>query len=234
VTPFPKKPVPVVKGGLRPPVTWSYSVLTGFEACPHRHHAVKVARTHAEKVSDQNNPGQEAHRAFERRITRGARLPDELSRYDAVLRHLADTSLAVKAEARIGLDHELRAVGFFDNRVWCRVVIDVLADRGASVVAIDWKTGKPRDNGDQGRLSCVAALAAHPDARMAVALFIYTGHDDIKNKYAVRREEMGEVMDGFAPRVTRLEYAFAHDDWPKTPSWACRYCPVVECEHNKS
>jgi hypothetical protein len=86
VTPFPKKPVPVVKGGLRPPVTWSYSVLTGFEACPHRHHAVKVARTHAEKVSDQNAPGQEAHRAFERRITRGARLPDELSRYDAVLR----------------------------------------------------------------------------------------------------------------------------------------------------
>jgi hypothetical protein len=74
----------------------------------------------------------------------------------------------------------LRAVGFFDNRVWCRVVIDVLADRGASVVALDWKTGKPRDNGDQGRLSCVAALAAHPDARMAVALFIYTGHDDIR------------------------------------------------------
>lgn len=224
---------PVVKGGSRPPVTWSYSVLTGFEACPYRHHAVKVARTHAEKVSDANAPGQEAHRAFEKRIAHGTPLPSDLSRYEGMLDLLTRTSRKISAERRIGLDHALEAVGFFAPSVWCRVVIDVLADRGASAVALDWKTGKPRDNEDQGRLSCVAALAACPEAQMAAVLFVYTGHD-VQHKYAIRREEMGEVMDGFAPRIARLEYAFAHNDWPKTPSWACRYCPVIECEHNKS
>jgi FAD/FMN-containing dehydrogenase len=224
---------PVVKGGLRPPVTWSYSALTGFEACPHRHYAVKVARTHAERVSEANAPGQDAHRAFEAHVKKGAALPPGLSRYERMLRHLRETSHRVQAEARIGLDHELRPVGFFDTRVWCRVVIDVLADRGASVVALDWKTGKPRDNEDQGRLSCVAALAANPEARMAAALFVYTNHD-VQHKYAVRREEMGEIIDGFAPRLTRLEYSFAHNDWPKTPGWTCRFCPVFECEYNKS
>lgn len=224
---------PVVKGGSRPPVTWSYSVLTGFEACPYRHHAVKVARTHAEKVSDANAPGQDAHRAFERRIVKADPLPADLAAYEGMISHLTHTSREISAERRIGLDHELRAVGFFDSRVWCRVVIDVLADRGASVVAVDWKTGKPRDNEDQGRLSCVAALAAYPEARMAATLFVYTNHTT-QNKYVVRREEMGEVMDSFAPRLEKLEYAFAHNEWPKTPSWACRYCPVLECQHNKT
>jgi hypothetical protein len=233
MTPFPKNPKPVVKGGLRPPVTWSYSVLTGFEACPHRHHAVKVARTHAERVSDANAPGQDAHRAFERRIAKAEPLPPDLSRYEGMLSHLTRTSRGVSAERKIGLDHALKAVGFFDSRVWCRVVVDVLADRGASAVALDWKTGKPRDNEDQGRLTCVAALAAVPDAKVAAALFVYTNYGT-QNKYAVRREEMPQVMDEFAPRIARLEYAFAHNDWPKTPSWACRYCPVTECEHNKS
>lgn len=209
MTPFPKKPAPVVKGGLRPPVTWSYSVLTGFEACPHRHHAVKVARTHAERVSDANAPGQDAHRAFERRIAKATPLPPDLSRYETLLGHLAGTSRVVKAEARIGLDHALKSVGFFAPSVWCRVVVDVLADRGAS------------------------AVAAVPDAKVAAAMFVYTNHD-VKHRYAVRREEMSQVMDEFAPRIARLEYAFAHNDWPKTPSWACRYCPVTECGHNKT
>jgi CRISPR/Cas system-associated exonuclease Cas4 (RecB family) len=234
MTPFPKDPKPVVKGGLRPPVTWSYSVLTGFEACPLRHYHVRVARDRAERVSDANQPGQDAHRSFEKRIKEGKALPPGLAGYERVVAPLMDSD-AVDAEVKIGLTAQLKAVDFFHPSVWCRVVVDVLAVRagGKGVLIVDWKTGKPRDNEDQARLSCVAALAKVPTAQVACAVFIYTNHRG-QFIYKITRDEMESVMDSFAPRVAKLEHAMAFKDWPATPGWACRFCPVKECRHNKT
>lgn len=208
-------------------------MLVSFEACPRNHCAVRVRKTHAEKVSPANEPGKAMHAAMESHIKHGNPLPPELRRWGAMVAGFKRGARVCGAEMRFAVDRHLRPVAFFAPDVWCRAVADVAIAKGNGALYIDWKTGKVRHDPDQGKITAMV-LMAQPQFKAAEFIrtyFVFTNAGEVlTERYDKARIET--LADEYSPRVAALAAAFRSNEWPERPSWKCRFCPVTECQHH--
>lgn len=211
---------------------WSFSSLTSFETCPRRHYLTKIAKVVREPESEQMRWGNEVHKALELRATTGKPLPTTMSKWDKPLQRILAAPGTLFAERKLALDKTLRPVDFFSPTAWTRGIVDLGKLYNDRALAIDWKTGKRKPGSEQLMLSAAMLMHHHPEVETVVTGFYWLPINKI-DKATYTRADLPSIWDEFAPRVARLERAFATNQWEPTPSGLCRaWCPCTDCEFN--
>ena len=217
------------------PVAWSHSVLDSFTTCPRRHYLLKVAKTVFEKPSEAMTWGNTVHKALELRVTQSKPLPETMQSYEPIVASLIQKAEGgvIRAEQKMTLNARYVPVTFFAKDAWVRGITDVDITKGDKMLIADYKTGNRKPDSDQLRLTAALAMHHNPEVKTVINTFIWlkTGEVDTET---FTREDLPSIWQGFAPKVQRLEHAFAENKWPAQPSGLCRnYCPVgkANCEH---
>src|SRR5690349_9078036 len=145
---------------------WSYSRYADYKRCP-----FYFAHKHLLRMKDPNpgpalERGRLIHKTAEDALILPAKgkwkCPPELKHFEDEFRHLRELNPTV--EQQWGFDAKWAPTGWFDNNVWCRVVLDavVVYDDNTAVV-IDHKTGKKyATNEDQMQLFALATFKKFP------------------------------------------------------------------------
>lgn len=218
-------------------VAWSFSVLDSFETCAFRHWAVKVAKVVVEPQTEQMTHGNRVHKAIENRIG-GTALPADMAHYEPMVSRVIKAAEGGKivAEQKMALDPQFRPTTFFAKNVWVRAITDATVFKGTKALVIDWKTGNPKPESAQLRLTAACTFALNPTIQSIDNAFMWLKTGDVtREKFT--RDDVPTIWQEFMPRVQRLEQAHATNKWPKKPSGLCRkWCPVPPhmCEHRST
>lgn len=218
------------------PVTWSYSVLDSFETCPKRHYLTKVVKTVSDPPSEAMTWGNQVHKALELRIKNQTPLPASCAKYEplAVAMLAKAEGGVIEAEQKMALSRDYRPVTYFAKDVWVRGITDVTITKGDKVFIADWKTGAPKPNSEQLQLTAAMTMHHKPWVTSVNNAFVWLKDNSVTTE-KFTRDDLPTIWQNFAPRVQRLEIAFAEEKWPAKPSGLCRnHCPVPKsmCQYS--
>ncbi len=107
-------------------------------------------------------------------------------------------------------------------------------------VIADWKTGKNSDgkawsnHGLQLKIFTLLLFKLYPGLDEVTAFNIWLKDNKIGTVYKWDRSHEAILWREVLPRVMAVEKAFAEQRWPLTPGPLCSYCPVKQCEFNRS
>ena len=228
----------------------SPSAVKMYEDCPYKYMRIRVRKDVEDEIGPAGQRGVHVHQLLrtivegeERRmeveidgppgdavdkefyaimkmVKRGSDIADEMKR----------KGFQVQAEVQVGLDRNLEAVGFSSSQVWMRGVIDMLALGKHEARVIDWKTGKPRYDRFQPDVYAMAVFARHPDVQTIKFMYAWlkTGK---RSEWDYTRDEMPKL----GRRLNKATKPIEQDEtWEKTDGYQCRWCPVLDCQHNKN
>lgn len=213
------------------PIAWSHSALNSFENCPRRYHLLKERKV-VEKQSEQMLWGNQVHKALELRVSEKKVLPDYLMKYDSLIRKFETTPGRLYAEQKMAINADFAATTWMAKDVWCRAILDLHLDQGGKCIVVDWKTGKPKPDSDQLKLTAAMIFHQKPAVTKVKTSFVWLAHNKVDNE-TFTRDQLPQIWSEFMPRVERMAQAFAENKWPAKPSGLCRnYCPVPKsmCE----
>lgn len=211
-----------------PQVAWSYSNLNLFESCSRKYHHLRVLKNVKEVEGPELKDGQRIHKAFEKYML-DVPLPADLEHHEPALARLKALKGERLLEAKMALTADFQPTTFFAKDVWFRGVIDFAVVNGSTAVAIDYKTGKVKDDHDQLSLFAGALFAHYPDLQSVRTAYLWVTTGELTAKTFEREQA---IWPNFMPRVRRIEIAHEENKWVPRPSGLCRgYCPVRACEH---
>jgi hypothetical protein len=212
---------------------WSFSKLRNYETCPKRHYHYDIIKDVAEnQTSGPLKEGNDLHKAFERRVRDGIKLPISYIRHEKNLLALMNDHGDNTAEQKLAIDNEFRPVGFFSDKAWLRVVIDFCKLRERDAVVVDYKSGKPSD--DESQLSIQAATVFHhiEDLEKIKSAYWFVNYDKMVAKI-YSRNNLSSIWANILPRVDKLQHAHEEQEYPPRPSGLCiRYCGVSSCPYH--
>lgn len=211
---------------------WSYSSLTSFETCPRRHAITKIHKIIQEPQTQATIHGNEVHKALELYGKGKQEMPEKYLEHKPIVDILVRAPGEKKFETKFALTRDLKPTSFFADDCWVRGVLDVQTINGNTATVLDYKTGKPKTDGDQLRLFAAATFASNPEVEVAHTGYIWLAYN-LLDKATYTRDQADEIWEGFRVRVQRLENAIKYDEFPPKPSGLCRnWCPVPKrlCE----
>jgi len=217
----------------KPPFSWSFSKLRNYESCPLKYKVVDVDKLHVEH-SQELDRGEQLHAAMYQRVANGTKLPIPyayMERWATRLTTDLHPEQEIYCELKLALDRSHNPTEFMGKRVWCRARIDYLRIIPNQAHVVDYKTGKPRM--DDTQLALCAAMVFHhyPELSQVRTEYIWTEYGDTSHRI-YQRSELPRIWRELLPRVTQLEEAHDHEDFPAVPNGLCaKYCPVSTCEH---
>jgi len=205
---------------------WSYSSLQAFETCPRRYAVVRVYKQVKEPQTEATMHGNEVHKALELYGRDRTPIPPKYESY----RPLVDTVLKAPGEkvfeTKFALNTDLQPTTFFGKDCWVRGVLDLQVVQPKTAIVLDWKTGKPKTDGDQLKLFAAATFALRPHIEKVHTGYVWLAHDKL-DRETFTREQAPQIWAEFRIRVERLDNAMKYDDFPPKPSGLCKnWCPV--------
>lgn len=212
---------------------WSYSALSSYETCPHRHYRTRVAKDIVEKESEQMRWGNEVHKALELRVRDGEPLPDTMSKWEPLINKLLKRKGKAVAEQQLCLTSSLAPTDWFGRDSWCRGIVDFCVFDGDKALALDWKTGKPKNDHDQMMLFAALIFHHYPEVERVTTGYVWLAHGNKISSKTFFRSGLNDIWREFLPRVKRFQIAHDTSKWEKKPSGLCRaWCPVLDCNFN--
>lgn len=218
-------------------IAWSYSSLKTFQQCPRKYYHTKVAKDVKDSDTQATLYGKSVHSAAEEYIRDGVALPPQFGYLEPMLEQLKEIPGEKHCELRLGLTEDLEPCDFFADNVWWRGIADlVIIDKEKKLAySVDYKTSKNARYADIKQLDLVAtALFKHfPEVeRIKSALMFVVSNEFVR---AVHKPENIEIyLEKPKQDLNRLTTAFKNDVWNAMSGPLCRFCPVRQCEHNKS
>ncbi len=212
-------------------IAWSYTALTGFEACPRRHHETRVAKRVKEPETEAIRWGNAVHKALEARAKDGTPLPAGMGHWEPMMARLTSLPGWTLAETQFALDESRKLTSWFNKDVWLRCVIDFgkLREEKKTLLALDYKTGKVGEI-DQLMLFAAVLMEVYPVLDRVITGYVFLKTADVKQE-SFTRADVPAIWERFLPRVAKLEEAHATQTWPPKPSGLCKgWCPVKTCE----
>lgn len=216
------------------PVAWSFSSLESFETCPRRHFQTKVAKTVPDPMGEAALWGNKVHKALELRIKDHATLTGGMEIYEPLAAKLeaAGRGGKIEAEQKMCLNYNLSPTTYFAKDAWVRGITDITITKKDKAFIGDYKTGNPKPESAQLRLTAAMTMAHKPYVNTVFNSFIWLKNGTVTSE-TFTRDDIPKIWSEFAPRVQRLEIAHAETKWPPKPSGLCRnFCPCTGCEHN--
>lgn len=206
---------------------FTYTLLNTWEICPHQCARRYILKDIPFEKTEAMEEGSRVHKAMEERIRRKVPLPADLVAHE---QHVAPLDKChVRPEQKLGIASSGRATDYFGQDVWFRGVLDapfLLATD--TVVLFDWKTGKPREDSFELETHAVLFQAHEPIVTRLYGQYVW-----------LRENRRGKLHDCSDTRRTlvRMQVLAAEietGNYDKTPGPLCKWCPVKDCEHNKS
>lgn len=218
-------------------VAWSFSVLDSFETCAWRHYLTKVSKEVKEPTSQEMDWGRQVHKALENRVKTGTPLPGNMAQWEPIGAKFYASAWkpgsTFECERQMALDAKFQPTSWFGKQVWVRSITDITIIRGRKAVVADYKTGKPKPESAQLKLTAAVTFHHHPEVEVIDNTFVWLKEGKISPPERFTRDDIPAIWQEFMPRVQRLEQALAENKWPKKPSGLCNnYCPVphAKCE----
>lgn len=213
----------------------SYSSLKMFENCPKNYFHQRIEKS----VKDSGNAvtayGERVHKALELSLGENAELTKETTRYAALcdsIKLLAKGGV-LTVEEEMTLNAKLEPTGWWDSDAWLRSKIDVLVRKGPKAVMFDWKTGKRRPDFDQLEMFAAQVFKHYPEVQEIKTTFVWLKEMKMDSETFTREQEPA-LWRKILTKVTRVEGALEHDNWPAKPSGLCNWCPCKNfCEFAK-
>lgn len=210
---------------------WSYSSLQSFENCPRRFYLTRISKQVSDPPGEAARWGNEVHKALELAVGGGYGLGERFAQYQPVVDRLRATEGRKFVEQKFGITNTFAPTKFFDKNVWYRGVIDLQIVRTKTAIAIDYKLGKVKTDGDQLKLFAGATFAMHPHVETVHTKYLWLAADKTSGK-SFNRADAPHIWEEFQPRVARMMVAQEKDRWLPNPTGLCRWCPVgrAHCE----
>jgi RecB family exonuclease len=222
------------------PFSWSFSKLKNFETCPRRHYAVDIARRWTEEESAQLKYGNEVHDAIAARISKDTPFPPQhqhLARAVDTVLALRATGVKMLVEQQLAVNRRFEPVGYFEqgrDGAWFRAKVDlcIIDPERRKGAALDWKTGKKKEDMPQLALTALVVFAHFPVVDSLACQFVWLQDNDTTTSH-YKREDTQRIWASLLPRYQRLEDAHNRQDYPPAPGRLCaKWCPVRDCEHH--
>lgn len=207
---------------------WSYSVLTRFEQCPRKYYHLTVAKDVADTPGEAATWGLRVHKAAEDYSRGVAELPVEVAHTKPLIDRLMAVPGEKLVEHRIGVTAAFEPCDFFADNVWYRGVIDLAVVGEREALAVDYKTGKQKEDHDQLSLFAAAMFVHFPHIEQVRTAYLWLKTGRVTSKTFTRDEN---IWAQFIPRVQRIEIAKRENKFPVRPSGLCGWCPVKTCPH---
>jgi hypothetical protein len=213
-------------------IPWSYSSLSKFETCPRQYQLTRLTGVVKEPPTEATTHGKDVHKALEDYLNGEADIPAKYEGYRVMADKVIAASGDLLVEYQFALTDSFKPTEFDADDAWVRGVIDAGKVNGKTATSLDWKTGKPKEDGDQMRLFAAATFALYPKLDTVKTGYVWLAHNKITQE-TYHREDVAGIWQGFLPRVTRLVKAAERDNFVPKPSGLCRkHCPVTHdmCE----
>lgn len=207
---------------------YSISNLGAFETCPRRYYLTKIIKIVQEPQTEATLHGNEVHKSLEMAVKNRTPLPAKYQQYQAIINKVLAAPGDKEPERRFALDKSFKPTTFFAPNVWVRGVIDLTITNAAqkSAIALDWKTGKPKNDPSQLKLTAAVLFAEKPWLKTVTTGYVWLAHNKIDTE-TYEASEAPDIWQEFLPRVNRMVRAEANKDFPPIPSGLCRsWCPV--------
>jgi hypothetical protein len=212
---------------------FSYSRLTGFEACPKKFYHLNVAKTVKEAPNEKTDYGTKVHEAFAKYLTKGTALPLAMRQYRAMLDLIKQQPGEHVVEQKVAINADYAPTGWFDADVYCRVISDLTILHGQKAAMFDWKTGRPYDDFTQLRLAGAVLFLLAPEIEEIILSFVWLQNKTV-TKDRMTKADGQQVWVNLAPRIQRYQNAHHLQAFPATPGVHCKWCPLKSCPHNES
>jgi PD-(D/E)XK nuclease superfamily len=199
----------------------SYTLLNTWAICPHQAARRYIIKDLPFEETLAMVEGKVAHEAIAKFIAGGP----EPEKYADLVRPLAGKC---KPERKLAIEGDsLKPVSWYDKEAWLRGVIDAHVIEGTTAVIFDWKTGKEREDPFELEIFGFLLRAHHPELRKIIGHYVW-----------LRDNKVGEAHDvsDYArtwAKVMNFYTEIEKGDYKKTPGPLCKWCPVLDCAHNK-
>lgn len=207
---------------------WSYSRWSTYEECPFKA-KLKFIEKRQEPPSDAMARGERIHKAIERYLVDGGRVPTEAKPMAGELRVLKALRPVVEGERAFSWDW--KPVDWFSKEAWCRVkadafVLPVADDPIPTVRTIDHKTGKLKDAGEydaQLEIYGLAGLLSYSMAAQATGELWFIDHGKIvqRPEGVFPRKDEKSLKKLWEGRVKKM---LSDTRFEPRPGNYCRYC----------
>lgn len=227
------------------PIAWSHSAMGDFESCPKSFYHKRIAKDVKDVQGEEATWGDQVHKFFEAVINEMNGLPLSAVQTTMVLqgkegylkKYLPYIELLFSmkademvAEKQMAINRELKPCDWFAKDVWCRGIIDVLLVKGHRARAIDWKTGKRKQNSRQLKLFALLVFLFYPEVTECKTDFVWLKTDEIDSETYYRSQE-ADLWQEFLPSLAKYNAAFKAEIFPPKKSGLCNgWCPVTSCE----
>lgn len=218
------------------PLSWSHSAIECFNNCPHWFYREKIVKDVERADSPELELGKRVHKAIEEHISLGRPLPDDvLAQFPAVQKRI-DEIMALsgekEVEVQMAVNRRLEPVEWFAPDAWGRAAADVIVRDGNKAIVVDWKTNKrAKEAGLQARILAFMTFIHYPEVEGVNTRFVFLRPDVMVQDHFVRHKDIRWLARTINQELEKIARCRNVDEWPKTPSGLCRFCPVDDCEH---
>lgn len=215
----------------------SYSSIKDFESCAKKYHEVRILKRFKQGDTQATLYGTEVHKACEEFIRDKKPLPTHFENYLPFVEPFAELSGEFHCELKMAIREDFTPCEFFDKGVWFRGIPDLLIvdrEKGTARV-VDWKTGKSSRYADTAQLELLAGMvfSHYPEVtKVRGALVFLVANDVVKAEFT--RDQYAEIMSKWAGKADQIVQALGHGTWNPRPGPLCKFCPVHDCQHNRS
>lgn len=203
----------------------SYSSIKMFENCPKRYFHQRITKEVKDEGGEASIYGDRIHKQLEARLVHQTPLPEESARYEPLCRAFEALPGTLVAEQEYTLTQELKPTGWWDSDAWLRSKLDVLVIHNDTAVVGDWKTGKRRPDFDQLELFALQVFKHHPEVQRVKSSFVWL-KDWKMDHQTYTRIDATSLWNKLFQKISRIEQALQHENWPAKPSGLCPWCPA--------
>lgn len=220
-----------------PVIAWSHSRNQTFLQCPKKFFHLNVAKDVPFEESEAMEWGKKVHKALERRLEVGAELPSNMKQYEpaAVLAEKIHAKMGgdLLTEQQMAVDAKLKPCNWFGAQTWGRCITDLLIvnEKAGNAVALDWKTGKKKDDDRQLAMQAAFVFRHYPGVTKVKSGFVWLKEGNSVTSATFSRDNEKLIWRGILPVVREMTDAVNLGDWPAKPSGLCGWCPVRDCKH---
>lgn len=233
-----------ISPALTKPLPWSHTALSDYITCPKQYFHKRVAKDVVDVQNEAALWGDRVHKALEAAIKAGPGYQASLEaagegmdKYAPLVRSILSMPHdVILPEQQLAITSNLTPCDWFDSRVWCRGIVDVLVLLGDRAYAADWKTGKRKlkwgtSQVDDRQLKLFALLIFlhYPQVRTVKTEYVWVAAG-MSDAATYHREQEGELWQEFLPDLARYKASFKAQMWPAKKSGLCNgWCPVKTC-----
>lgn len=209
----------------------SHTFLNDWDNCPHKafRKFIKKDLPRGEQTQAMKW-GIQVHEAFEARLKHDRPFPPEMVRYEWIAAPLK--AAGAGAELALAIKEDGTLCDFWDSKAWLRGKLDAPVINWPNGAIFDFKTGKRREEPDELHIHAILLKAFRPTMQRVTGFYVWLGDNEVGRAHDVSDTEskLAEIRQTMATVQNCIEI----EDFPKRRNPLCGYCPVTDCEFNRS